>query len=72
MRLFRFILNRHRAAMRWTGMILIQASSAARRSAMVAVPQMHPHKEETWMNFYTHQHKHHCGIDLHARVRRAA
>jgi len=24
-------------------------------------------KEETWMNFYTQQHKHYCGIDLHAR-----
>ena len=20
------------------------------------------------MRFYTHQHKHHCGIDLHART----
>ena len=28
--------------------------------------QYHPHKEETWMNFYTRQHKHYCGIDLHA------
>ena len=25
-------------------------------------------KEETWMNFYTQQHKHYCGIDLHARA----
>jgi transposase len=49
-------------------MILIQASSAARCSGMVAVPKIHPHKEETWMNFYTHQHKHYCGIDLHARA----
>src|SRR5215813_13400129 len=31
-----------------------------------------PPNEEAWMNFYTHQHKHYCGIDLHARVRRAA
>ena len=35
---------------------------------MVAIPKIHPHKEETWMNFYTHQHKHYCGIDLHARA----
>jgi transposase len=49
-------------------MILIQASSAARCSGMVAVPKIHPPKEETWMNFYTHQHKHYCGIDLHARA----
>jgi len=55
--------------MQWRAMILIQASSAARRSAMVAVPQMHPHKEETWMNFYTQQHKHSCGIELQARAR---
>jgi Transposase len=25
-------------------------------------------KEETWMNFYTQQHKHYCGIDLHAKA----
>jgi transposase len=25
-------------------------------------------KEETWMNFYTQQHKHYCGIDLPARA----
>src|SRR5262245_31709665 len=48
--------------------ILIQASSAARCSGMVAVPKIHPHEEEAWMNFYTHQHKHYCGIDLHARA----
>src|SRR5215471_14281215 len=24
--------------------------------------------EETWMNFYTQQHKQYCGIDLHARA----
>ena len=24
--------------------------------------------EDTWMNFYTQQHKHYCGIDLHARA----
>ena len=54
--------------MRWRGLILIQASSAARCSGMVAVPKIHPHKEEAWMNFYTQQHKHYCGIDLHARA----
>jgi transposase len=35
---------------------------------MVAMPKIHPHKEETWMNFYTQQHKHYCGIDLHAKA----
>jgi transposase len=35
---------------------------------MVARPKIHPHKEEAWMNFYTPQHKHYCGIDLHARA----
>jgi hypothetical protein len=24
--------------------------------------------EDTWMNFYTQQHKHYCGIDLHVRA----
>src|SRR5215510_10060791 len=57
-----------RAAMRCSVMILIQASSAAMCSGMVAVPKIHPHKEEAWMNFYTQQHKHYCGIDLHARA----
>jgi hypothetical protein len=47
-------------------MILIQASSAANGSGMVAVPKIHPPKEEAWMNFYTQQHNHYCGIDLHA------
>src|SRR5215510_11940125 len=54
--------------MRWRAVILIQASSAAMCSGMVAVPKIHPHKEETWMNFYTQQHKHYCGIELHARA----
>ncbi len=49
-------------------MILIQASSAARCSGMVAVPQLHPPKEETWLNFYTRRHTHYCGIDLPARA----
>src|SRR6266511_1508401 len=30
--------------------------------------KIHPPKEETWMNFYTQQHKHYCGIDLHAKA----
>ena len=50
-----------------SGVILIQASLAARCSGMVAVPKIHPHKE-AWMNFYTRQHKHYCGIDLHAKA----
>src|SRR3989442_7388324 len=49
-------------------LILIQASSAAPCSGMVARPKIHPPKEEAWMNFYTQQHKHYCGIDLHARA----
>jgi transposase len=49
-------------------MILIQASSAVMCGGMVARPKLHPHKEETWMNFYTQQHKHYCGIDLHAKA----
>ena len=53
--------------MRWRVMIFIQASSAARCSGMVAIPKFHPHKK-AWMNFYTQQHKHYCGIDLHARA----
>jgi len=58
----------NRAAVKCKAMILIQASSAALCSGMVAIPKIHPHKEETWMNFYTQQHKHYCGIDLHARA----
>jgi expansin (peptidoglycan-binding protein) len=54
--------------MRWRQLILIQASSAATCSGMVAILKIHPHKEETWMNFYTQQHKHYCGIDLHAKA----
>jgi transposase len=34
----------------------------------MAVPQRSIPKEETWMNFYTRQHKHYCGIDLHAKA----
>jgi Transposase len=33
----------------------------------MAVRKLHPHKE-AWMNFYTQQHKHYCGIDLHAKA----
>jgi transposase len=33
----------------------------------MAVRKIHPHKE-AWMNFYTQQHKHYCGIDLHAKA----
>src|SRR5215813_5582034 len=36
-RLFTFILNRNRAALRWRAEILLQASSAARCSGRVAV-----------------------------------
>jgi transposase len=25
-------------------------------------------KADAWMNVYTHQHKHYCGIDLHAKA----
>jgi len=57
-----------RLRLRRLPLILIQASSAARCGGMVARPKLHPHKEETWMNFYTRQHKHYCGIDLHARA----
>jgi transposase len=34
----------------------------------MAVPQQSIPKEDTWMNFYTRQHKHYCGIDLHAKA----
>jgi transposase len=33
----------------------------------MAVHKFHPH-QEAWMNFYTQQHKHYCGLDLHARA----
>src|SRR5215204_1959518 len=48
--------------------ILIQASSAAKCSGRMVVPHKSTPKEETWMNFYTHQHKHYCGIDLHTKA----
>ena len=48
-------------------LILIQASCAAKCSGRMAVPKIHPPKE-AWMNFYTGQHKHYCGIDLHAQA----
>src|SRR2546430_3788834 len=50
------------------GLILIQASSAARCSGMVAIPKIHPPRRRPVMRFYTRQHKHYCGIDLHARA----
>jgi transposase len=34
----------------------------------MAVPQQSIPKEDTWMKFYTRQHKHYCGIDLHAKA----
>jgi hypothetical protein len=34
----------------------------------MAVTQQSLPKEDPWMNFYTGQHKHYCGIDLHARA----
>ena len=55
--------------MRWNGVILIQASCAASGSGRMAVPHNPSPKEEPWMNFDTQQHKHCCGIDLHARAR---
>src|SRR5262245_27444429 len=52
--------------MRWRVVILIQASSTAQGSGRMVVPHKSTPKEETWMNFYPQQHKHYCGIDLHA------
>jgi hypothetical protein len=34
----------------------------------MAVSQHSIPKEEPWMNFYTQQPKHYCGIDLHAKA----
>src|SRR6476619_5777643 len=34
----------------------------------MAVPHKSTLLEDAWMNFYTQQHKHYCGIDLHARA----
>ena len=53
--------------MRWRGLILIQASSAA-SAAVGWLFHKSTLPEDTWMNFYTQQHKHYCGIDLHARA----
>src|SRR5262245_47010272 len=64
----RLFQSRNRAAMRCSILILIQASSAARGSGRMAVAYKSTPKEETWMNFYTQQHKHYCGIDLHAKA----
>src|ERR1043166_1055185 len=49
-------------------LILIQASSAAQCNGKVAILSNSSPKEESWMNFYTQQHKHYCGIDLHAKA----
>jgi len=38
------------------------------RSGRMAVPHKSIPTEEAWRNFYTQQHKHYCGIDLHARA----
>ena len=59
--------SRHAALVTWRGVILIEASLAASGSGRMAVHQIHPqggHLDE----FYTQQHKHYCGIDLHARA----
>ena len=34
----------------------------------MAVPHQSTPTEDTWRNFYTQQHNHYCGIDLHARA----
>jgi hypothetical protein len=34
----------------------------------MAVSQQSTLQEDAWMNFYTRQHKHYCGIDLHAKA----
>jgi transposase len=34
----------------------------------MAVGQQSILQEDTWMKFYTQQHKHYCGIDLHAKA----
>ena len=53
--------------MRWRGVILIQASFAASGSGRIAIHKFHP-PQEAWRNFYTQQHNHYCGIDLHAKA----
>jgi hypothetical protein len=58
-----FIPNRKRAAIRCRGLILIQASAAARCSGRVAVRKIHPPRRRPVMRFYTQQHKLYCGID---------
>lgn len=64
-----FLPNRKRAASHWSGidthpgLLCCELS----RSGRMAVAKLHPPKE-AWMNFYTQQHKHYCGIDLHARA----
>ena len=65
---FQVIPNRNGRRCGGAALILIQASSAAKCSGKVAVSNNSLPKEETWMNFYTRQHKHYCGIDLHAKA----
>jgi transposase len=59
------------AALRWRGLILIQASFAARCSGRMAVSQQSTLQEDTWMNFSTQQHKH-FGKRLANKANRAA
>jgi hypothetical protein len=49
-------------------LILIQASSAVMCGGMVARPKLHPHQEETWMNFSTQQPTQYCGLELPAKA----
>jgi hypothetical protein len=44
------------------------ASMSAHGSGRMAEPQQTTPKKDAWMNFYPWQHKHYCGIDLHARA----
>ena len=57
------------AALRWRRVILIQVSLAAScRAAVGWLYLKFTPTEEAWINFYTQQHKHYCGIDLHAKA----
>ena len=52
----------------WRRLILIQASFAASCSGRMAVSQQSILQGGGLDEFYTQQHKHYCGIDLHARA----
>jgi hypothetical protein len=56
---------------RWTLLILIEASSLATwRGKVAATKNVPPHSGAEGgdlMRFYTKQHQYYCGIDLHAR-----